>query len=85
MSVQRLVYMANQIATFFAAEAKGKAAAATADHLSKFWDPRMRKQIVEHLAQHNGEGLSPVALAAVQGLATEAKVSERASQVLAPG
>ncbi len=71
MTVQRLVYMANQIATFFAGDAKDKAVAATADHLHKFWDPRMRRQILEHLAQHKGEGLSPVALAAVQGLAAE--------------
>jgi formate dehydrogenase subunit delta len=71
MTVQRLVYMANQIAGFFAGDAKDKAAAATADHLHKFWDPRMRRQILEHLAQHKGEGLNPVALAAVQSLAAE--------------
>jgi formate dehydrogenase subunit delta len=79
MTVQRLVYMANQIATFFAAEARDKAVAATADHLHKFWDPRMRMQILAHLAEHRGEGLSPVALAAVQGLATEAGTPEPAS------
>ena len=71
MTVPRLVYMANQIAGFFAGEAKEAAAAATADHLHKFWDPRMRKQILEHLAQHSGEGLSPIALAAVKSLAAE--------------
>jgi len=31
----------------------------------------MRKQILEHLAQHKGDGLNPVALAAVQTLAAE--------------
>ena len=76
MTVKRLVYMANQIATFFAAEAKDKAAAATATHITKFWDPRMRKQIFEHLAQHKGEGLSPIALAAVQSLAAEAATTQ---------
>lgn len=79
MTLQRLVYMANQIATFFAGEAKDKAAAATADHISKFWDPRMRKQIFQHLAQHKGEGLSPVALAAVQSLAAKAATAAQAS------
>ncbi len=72
MTVQRLVYMANQIATFFAGDAKDAAVAATADHLRKFWDPRMRKQILEHLSQHHGEGLSPVALAAVRSMAAQA-------------
>jgi formate dehydrogenase subunit delta len=42
---ERLVYMANQIAREFAAAGEG-AAAATADHIAKFWDPRMRGRIL---------------------------------------
>jgi len=80
VTIQRLVYMANQIAAFFAGEAKHKAAAATADHISKFWDPRMRKQIFEHLAQHKGEGLSPIALVAVQSLAAVTATAAQTSR-----
>jgi formate dehydrogenase subunit delta len=59
--------MANQIAAFFHGQPNGEAVAATADHIQKFWDPRMRKRLSEHLAA-GGEGLSPLALRAAQSL-----------------
>ncbi len=64
MNVTSLVTMANQIADFFVAEA-GVAAAPQeiAAHITKFWDPRMRTQIIAHAAA-GGAGLSPTALAA---------------------
>ena len=40
----RLVYMANQIARELARTTDP--AAATADHIAKFWDPRMRARIL---------------------------------------
>ena len=43
-SEERLVYMANQIAREFARV--GDPVAATADHVAKFWDPRMRGRIL---------------------------------------
>lgn len=61
-----LVYVANQIGKFFARQPADKAVAAIADHLFKYWDPRMRKAIVAHLEQHAGVGLDPNALAAVE-------------------
>jgi len=42
MSLDKLVYMANQIGKFFATQGPEQAAAGTADHIKKFWDPRMR-------------------------------------------
>jgi formate dehydrogenase subunit delta len=41
--------------------------ASIALHISRYWDPRMRAQIIAHAAQ-GGEGLSPTALAAVRTL-----------------
>lgn len=64
MSLPKLVYMANQIGKFFVAEDKATAVAAIADHLEKFWDPRMRAEIRDHLAG-GGEGLDPEVRAAV--------------------
>ncbi|MBU6506771.1 MAG: formate dehydrogenase subunit delta [Alphaproteobacteria bacterium] len=61
-----LVYMANQIGKFFARQPTDKAVDSIADHLFKYWDPRMRKAIVAHLDEHAGAGLDPRALAAVQ-------------------
>jgi hypothetical protein len=34
-----------------------------------FWEPRMRRQILEHLSAHQGEGLNEIALAAIRKLA----------------
>jgi formate dehydrogenase subunit delta len=67
MSPDRLVYMANQIGTFFASQRGTDPAAGIADHLRKFWDPRMRKAIVAH-AEQGGAGLNPEVLQAVRTL-----------------
>jgi formate dehydrogenase subunit delta len=57
-TVERLIYMANQIATNLASDEDP--VSATADHIELFWDPRMKRL----LAAHGGEGLSPTAAAA---------------------
>jgi formate dehydrogenase subunit delta len=49
MSPDKLAYMANQIGRFFATQKREDAVAGIADHLLKFWDPRMRRAIVAHL------------------------------------
>ena len=69
MSESRLVYMANQIATYFRSAPHDEAVAATLDHVTKFWEPRMRRQILEHLRAHQGDGLNEIALAAIRKLA----------------
>ncbi len=46
MSPDKLAYMANQIGKFFAHQKHDQAVAAIADHLEKFWDPRMRATIL---------------------------------------
>jgi formate dehydrogenase subunit delta len=71
MSPDKLVYMANQIGKFFAHEGEAKAVADTADHLAKFWDPRMRTAILKHL-DDGGAGLDPIPLKAVQMLKEKA-------------
>ena len=43
---EKLVYMANQIASFFAAQGEAKAVPAIADHIKKFWDPEMRRKFL---------------------------------------
>jgi formate dehydrogenase subunit delta len=71
MGTTQLVTMANDIAAFFdAASDVGESAQSVAAHLRRYWDPRMRKQIVQHLAA-GGEGLVPVARAAVELLAAQ--------------
>jgi formate dehydrogenase subunit delta len=71
MHTEHLVTMANDIAAFFqkAAE-KDEAAQSVATHLHRYWDPRMRKLIVEHV-QSGGAGLSQLARDGVQILSQE--------------
>jgi formate dehydrogenase subunit delta len=45
-SGEKLVHMANQIASFFAAQGEAKAVPAIADHIQKFWDPEMRRKFL---------------------------------------
>lgn len=57
--VEKLVHMANQIGKFFVSQgAAAQAAASTAEHIKKFWDPRMREAILAHL-DSGGAGLDP--------------------------
>ncbi|OZB62034.1 MAG: formate dehydrogenase subunit delta [Lysobacterales bacterium 14-68-21] len=70
MNIDTLTRMVNDIANYFAAEPDHAAGVAgVADHLKKFWDPVMRKQIIEHL-HAGGDGLEPLAREAVQKLAS---------------
>ena len=55
--------MANQIATAFQAYPEDQAVKETANHIKSYWDPRMRKQLAEVIAQDQG-ALNPIALAA---------------------
>jgi formate dehydrogenase subunit delta len=63
----KLVYMANQIGAFFKAQDMATAAAKIAEHITKFWDPRMRRAIVARL-DAGGAGLDPAARRAVETL-----------------
>ena len=65
MDIQHLVAMANDIANFFDSEADKKVAAeGVRFHISRFWEARMRRAIIEHVAA-GGAGLSPTARDAV--------------------
>jgi formate dehydrogenase subunit delta len=72
MSPDKLVYMANQIGKFFHHRPEAQAVSDTADHLRKYWDPRMRRDIVAHLAK-GGAGLDPNVKKAVQDIAVDLK------------
>ena len=67
MESENMVHMANQIALFFASYPREDAIGGVADHLRKFWEPRMRKQIIAYVAQ-GGAGLHELALEAVKRL-----------------
>ena len=63
----KLIYMANQIGKFFASQGPDEAVAGTADHIRKFWDPRMREAIFAHV-EGGGSGLDPSVRQAIEQL-----------------
>jgi formate dehydrogenase subunit delta len=67
MSPDKLAYMANQIGWFFRSQGQEKAVAGTAEHIRKYWDPRMRKTIYAHL-DAGGKGLDPIVREALEKL-----------------
>jgi formate dehydrogenase subunit delta len=72
MSPEKLVHMANQIATFFESQPGDDRAERVAQHLSDYWDPRMRAQIAE-IVRGRDHGLSPLAQEAVRLLGVPAR------------
>ncbi len=71
MDVQRLIAMANDIARYFAGEPDHEVGVeGVADHLRKFWNPRMCEQLISHL-ESSGDGLDPLADAALRRLAAQ--------------
>ena len=72
MHADTLVRMVNDISQFFApASAEAEAAAEVAGHITRSWEPRMRRQIVE-IWQVGHADFSPVGRAAVAILAAAA-------------
>ena len=69
MRIERLVAMANDIGDYFAAHPDPEAVVeGVADHMKRFWDPRMRRQLIAHV-EAGGEGLAPGVAEAVRKLA----------------
>jgi len=71
VEIVKLVRMANQIGQFFASQRGADPSVAIADHLRKFWDPRMRAAIVAHL-ETGGAGLEAPVREAVARLKAQA-------------
>ena len=59
--------MANRIGEFFQAMPDRKEALqGVATHIRKFWDPRMRRELLAYLDQQGGNGLSDVVLSSLR-------------------
>ena len=71
MSPDRLVYMANQIGQYFQSQGHDKAVPGIADHIKKFWDPRMREAIFAYM-DAGGEGIDPPVREALDKLKEQA-------------
>lgn len=71
---EKLIYMANQIADFFAAQGEARAAPGIAEHIQKFWTPQMRKDFLA-LAAKNDSALKPHVKKAVPLIKMPAKAA----------
>ncbi|MFJ1257490.1 formate dehydrogenase subunit delta [Cupriavidus sp. CuC1] len=66
MNSENLVKMANQIGTFFEAMPdREEAVADIAGHIKRFWEPRMRRALLERLDGNDDAGLDEIVLLAV--------------------
>ncbi|MCB5184948.1 formate dehydrogenase subunit delta [Methylobacillus gramineus] len=67
MNIEHLVKMANQIGDFFRSYPdQEQAKQDIASHLTRFWAPQMRQQILDHIAQTTDTGLQPLVLNAIR-------------------
>lgn len=70
-NIDQLIRMANSIANFFEAlPDREEGLHSIADHIKKFWEPRMRTAILDFLAEHP------------DGRTQEAELSEVAKQAI---
>ena len=72
MNTDLMIKMLNEISAFFAGEDdREQAARDIQNHVHRYWEPRMRAQLLEYFEQRQGAGLSELALQAVRLLAEE--------------
>ena len=73
MNTDLMIKMLNEISAFFAGEDdRQQAARDIQNHVRRYWEPRMRAQLLEYFEQRQGAGLSELALKALALLAEEA-------------
>jgi formate dehydrogenase subunit delta len=68
MNQDTLIDMANRIGDFFASMPdRDEALHGIADHIRKYWEPRMRRQIMASLDTSGSAEMTPIVRAALQG------------------
>jgi formate dehydrogenase subunit delta len=84
MNIDLLIKMANQITDFWDGEAGHEVAVKeVATHLRRYWEPRMRAQIITYYQERQGAGLNDIAKQAVELLADQAAQAKPASAAAA--
>lgn len=67
MDTANLIRMANRIGDFFAAmPERDEALQGIAEHIKKFWEPRMRRQLLMALDAQQAEALQEIVRSAVE-------------------
>jgi formate dehydrogenase subunit delta len=73
MALERIVVMANQIGDFFVPYPPERRAEGIRNHLRTYWDPRMRKELLDFI-EAGGSGLAPHVVEGAKLLRDEAHV-----------
>ncbi|WP_211100128.1 formate dehydrogenase subunit delta [Azospirillum halopraeferens] len=71
MHAKDLIRMANQIAAHFACFPRDEAVTETIGHIRDFWEPRMRRALLDHI-DAGGHGLHELVLHGAEALRAEA-------------
>ncbi len=67
MNNDNLIRMVNRIGAFFASMPdREEALEGIAQHVRRFWEPRMRRQLLAHVDERQGEGIDEVVLVALR-------------------
>ena len=67
MNNDNLVRMVNRIGAFFASMPdRQEALEGIAKHIQRFWEPRMRRQLLAHVDDNAGAGIHPPVILALQ-------------------
>jgi len=67
MNNDNLIRMVNRIGAFFAAMPdRDEAMLDLAQHVRRFWEPRMRLQLFEHLEIRHGDGIDALVIDALR-------------------
>ena len=67
MNTGHLVSMANQIGIFFESyQDQLEACDEIASHLQRYWAPRMRSQLLDHVDNNEGDGLRELVLSSIK-------------------
>jgi formate dehydrogenase subunit delta len=71
MKADLMVHNANQIALYFASFPREEAIEGVLDHIRKFWERRMKDQLIDYIAK-GGRGLHELVLEAVKRMEVSA-------------
>lgn len=67
MDIDNLIHMANRIGEFFEAMPdRREAIDGINQHLRRYWEPRMRRELLAHVHERQGQGLTPLVLDALR-------------------
>ena len=82
--IAKIVRMANQIGTFFESKKHDEGVHGVAEHINKFWEPRMRRHFFE-VVDSGGDGLKPIVIEAAAQIRrpTQHVTAEQAAEAAA--